>query len=42
LREAWPIYAEGISKLFAQHLTEEEAASFTRIFSKILDSLNQE
>ena len=36
LREAWPIYAEGIAQFFAQHLDEESAVLLARLFSKML------
>jgi DNA-binding MarR family transcriptional regulator len=34
LREAWPIYAEGIDENFARFISEEEAGLLTEIFNR--------
>ncbi len=38
LRQAWPIYAQGIFRYFAQWLTPEEASVFVSAFERILGS----
>lgn len=42
MRRAWPVYAEGILKGFAQHLSEEEARVLVRAFSAMLASLRED
>jgi DNA-binding MarR family transcriptional regulator len=37
LRAAWPVYAEGISQFFAQHLDDNEAKVLATIFSRMVD-----
>lgn len=36
MRQAWPIYAQGIATLFAQHLSEEEATILAAAFERML------
>lgn len=36
LRKAWPIYAQGISRYFAQWLTQEEAQIFVAALERLL------
>lgn len=36
MREAWVIYAEGISNLFARYLNDEEAERLADIFTRML------
>jgi len=38
MRQAWPIYEDGIYQNFAIHLTDEEAALLANVFSRILDN----
>ena len=42
MRRAWPVYAEGILKGFAQHLSEEEARVLVRGFSAMLASMRED
>ena len=42
MRQAWPIYAEGIGGLFADFLSEEQAQQLAEIFSSILANLERE
>ncbi|GCE31259.1 MarR family transcriptional regulator [Dictyobacter alpinus] len=35
-RQAWPIYAQGIEKHFAQHLTEQEMSMLTQMLGRVL------
>ena len=35
LRRMWPVYREGISERFARHLSDEEVALLTGIFTRI-------
>ena len=39
MRQAWPIYAQGIQEHFAMYLSDEDAVRFTQIFNSILESL---
>jgi DNA-binding MarR family transcriptional regulator len=34
LRQAWPVYAQGIEAYFAQHLTAADAATLTEVFER--------
>ena len=36
MRVAWPVYARGITELFARHLSDTEAASLTDALRRIL------
>lgn len=38
LRQAWPVYAQGIVEYFARHLTDEEARLMTMVCERIRDS----
>lgn len=38
LRQAWPVYARGISQYFAQWLTQEEAQIFVTALERILQT----
>jgi|SRR5690606_12815645 len=38
LRESWPIYAAGIREHFAHYLTEEDASTFIRVFTAMLEA----
>jgi len=38
LRKAWPIYASGIQRYFAQHLESQEVQTITRGLVRILDA----
>src|SRR5579885_2404598 len=42
LRKAWPIYAQGISRYFAQWLTPEEAQIFVSALERILEASSKE
>ena len=42
LRQAWPVYAEGIQTHFAQYLTDEDAARFTEIYTAILVAMQSD
>ncbi len=42
MRRAWPVYAEGILKGFAQHLSEEEAQVLVRTFSTMLAAMRED
>ena len=35
-RHAWPVYAQGIAKHFAQHLTEQEMAMLSQLLERVL------
>lgn len=37
LRKAWPLYAAGIQRHFADHLTEKEARALADIFARMLN-----
>ena len=37
MREAWPVYAQGINEQFASHLNDEEAQMLVEIFSRLLN-----
>jgi len=37
LRQAWPVYAQGIVQHFARHLNDQEAQLITEIFNRILE-----
>lgn len=39
MRQAWPVYAQGIQEAFAQHLTDEDALRFADVFQTILNTL---
>lgn len=39
LRKAWPIYAQGISTHFAQHLSADEAKLLSGSMARVLDAL---
>lgn len=41
LREAWPIYAEGIRTHFAQHLSDEEARIYQDSLGRMLTSADK-
>lgn len=34
-RRAWPVYAQGIGRHFAQHLTPQEISALTEIFERV-------
>jgi DNA-binding MarR family transcriptional regulator len=36
LRKAWPIYAQGISRYFIQHLSDQEVEALSVIFQRLL------
>jgi len=36
LRQAWPVYAQGIARHFAQHLTEAEVETLADVFARVL------
>jgi DNA-binding MarR family transcriptional regulator len=38
MRGAWKVYSQSIHTYFAQHLTDEEAAIFTKVFERILEN----
>lgn len=38
LRKAWPVYAQGISRYFAQHLNDDEARLVAELFNRMLRS----
>jgi DNA-binding MarR family transcriptional regulator len=39
LRQAWPVYADGIQSHFAAYMNEDEAAQLTSVFTRVLDGL---
>ena len=39
MRGAWSSYAKGIETHFAQYLSDDDAAQFTRFLSRIIDNL---
>jgi len=41
LRRAWPVYANGIAKYFAQWLTPEEAEVLESAFGRILQAASK-
>lgn len=38
LRQAWPVYAQGIAQYFAQWLTLEEAQVFVSVLERVLQA----
>lgn len=38
LRKAWPVYAQGISRHFACHLSDDEARLIIKLFNSILNA----
>lgn len=41
LRKAWPVYAQGISRHFACHLSEDEARLIVKLFNGILSTASE-
>jgi DNA-binding MarR family transcriptional regulator len=41
MRQAWPVYAEGISTLFVEHISREEAVSFSRVFARMIEATQE-
>ncbi len=40
-RQAWPIYAQGILKHFAQHLTEQEVALLSQMLGRVVAATHE-
>jgi DNA-binding MarR family transcriptional regulator len=41
MRRAWPVYARGIAKYFARHLTDDDARQLAAIFTRIRDAARE-
>jgi DNA-binding MarR family transcriptional regulator len=41
LRQAWPVYAQGIAQHFACHLSDEEAQMLTGVFQRMLSAAQE-
>lgn len=41
MRQAWPVYAEGISTLFVQHISREEAEVLSKVFSRLAAGIQE-
>lgn len=41
LRKAWPVYAQGISRHFARHMSDDEARLIVKLFNGILNTAQE-
>jgi DNA-binding MarR family transcriptional regulator len=41
VRHSWPVYAQGITTYFANHLSQEEAQTLTSVFARLLEAAAQ-
>ncbi len=42
LRKTWPVYAQGIMKHFAQHLSDNEVHLLAEVFQRLLANIHEE
>ncbi len=39
MRQSWPVYARGIARHFARHLSDAEARTLTEVLTRVLDAI---